>query len=102
MSGGRKWLAFGSGIGVEIGERHLHITALQVRPGGVRVLGTLKIENHAATPAAEWGAQYAAFSKKLGLAHVAATVVIPRRDVIVRQISMPGVRVWSASPPVSA
>ncbi len=90
-AGKRNWLAFGSGIGIEIGERHLHVTGLQVRPNGSRVLGVLLIENYAEVPAAEWGAAYAACAKKFGLAHIAATVLIPRRDVIVRQIAMPGV-----------
>ena len=85
------WFAFGSGVGIEIGERHLQVVAVSVRPKGSRVLGTLRIDNYAGSPAAEWGAQYAAFTKRFGLAHVAATVLIPRRDVILRQLSMPGV-----------
>src|SRR4051812_11219119 len=91
MSGARNWFAYGSGVGIEVGERHLHITALRLRPSGARILGTLTIENYAEAKAAEWGAQYSAFVKKSGLAHVAATVTIPRRDVIFRQIAMPGV-----------
>ncbi len=91
MSGGTNWFAFGSGVGIEIGEKHLQIVALNVRPRGARILGTLRIDNYGETPAAEWGAHFASFTKRLGLAHVAATVLIPRRDVILRQLSMPGV-----------
>ncbi|MEO8026888.1 MAG: hypothetical protein ABI823_10455, partial [Bryobacteraceae bacterium] len=88
---GRNWLAFGSGVGVEIGERHLEVTAVQVRPGGARVLGSLTIPNYEATPAAEWGAQYREFAKKFGVQHVAVMVLLRRRDVILRQVAMPGV-----------
>jgi Tfp pilus assembly protein PilN len=36
--------------------------------------------------------EYAAFFKQLGCSHVAAWVVLPREEMIVRQIAMPGVR----------
>src|SRR6185369_16134972 len=49
------------------------------------------IANFAARPAAEWGAEYARFLKSLGAGHLSATVLLPRRDVIVRQIALPGV-----------
>jgi hypothetical protein len=39
----------------------------------------------------EWGAEYASFVGKLGLQHVAATVILPRHEVILRQIALPGV-----------
>ena len=38
-----------------------------------------------------WGTEYANFARKLGLRHMGATVILPRRDVIVRQLSLPGV-----------
>ena len=44
----KKWLAFGSGIGIEIagprGSESLHITAVRVRPNGARVLSYLLFE----------------------------------------------------------
>jgi Tfp pilus assembly protein PilN len=55
------------------------------------VLGGFSIENAAQQPAAEWGQIYSAFVKKLGLNHVVATVLVPREDVILRQVSVPGV-----------
>jgi hypothetical protein len=87
----RKWLAIGSGVGIEIGDRDLDITIVRVRPTGVRPLGALRIERYAERPAAEWGMEYARFLKRHGGSHLAATVLLPRRDVIVRQIAMPGV-----------
>ncbi len=91
----RKYLAFGSGVGIEItgprGAETLRISAVRVRPNGARVLGGFSIENAAQQPAAEWGQIYSAFVKKLGLSHVVATVLVPREDVILRQVSVPGV-----------
>ena len=90
----KKWFAFGSGLGIEIagpaGAESLRITAVRVRPTGVRVTGRLVVEDfHQA--AGVWGTDYAAFLRKLDLRSVAATVLLPRQDVIVRQLSLPGV-----------
>jgi len=95
----KKWCAFGSGIGIEIaGSRvsetaseSLRITAARVRPNGARVLARLDIEDFPHQPAGVWGTEYANFARKLGLRHLGATVILPRRDVIVRQLSLPGV-----------
>jgi len=62
----RKLLAFGSGVGIEIGATDLEVAAVRVRPTGIRVLGRVTIRNFAGRPAAEWGAEYARFLKSLG------------------------------------
>lgn len=94
-AGLRKLLAIGSGAGFEItgprGSESLRISAVRVRPSGARVLGSFTIEDFQRQPAAAWGADYAAFLGKLGLRHVAATVVLPRHEVIVRQLALPGI-----------
>ncbi|MEO7142516.1 MAG: PilN domain-containing protein [Bryobacteraceae bacterium] len=87
----RKWLAFGSGVGIEIGAHDLRVVVARVRPSGIRVLGTATIAGFRDEPASAWGAEYAAFLRKLGASHLAAAVLLPRREVIVRQISLPGV-----------
>ena len=91
----RKFLAIGSGVGIEItglrGAETLRVSAVRVRPNGAKVLGGFSIENAAQQPAAEWGQTYSAFIKKLGLNHIVATVLLPREDVILRQIAVPGV-----------
>ena len=87
----RKLLQFGSSVGIEIGSANLEVVATRVRPNGVKVLGKLTIADFAARPAAEWGAEYARFLSSLGLSHVSATVMLPRREVIVRHLSLPGV-----------
>ena len=87
----RKWVAFGAGIGIEIGPRDLRVVAVRVRPGGIQLLGELVIESFAQRPADQWGADYARFAKSAGASHLAAWVLLPRTDVIVRQLALPGV-----------
>jgi len=87
----RKLLAFGSGVGIEIGPAGLEVVVARVRPSGIRVLGRLAIPNFAGRPAAEWGAEYTRFLKSLGAGHLSATVLLPRREVTVRQVMLPGV-----------
>ncbi|MEP6963266.1 MAG: hypothetical protein ABI995_14390, partial [Acidobacteriota bacterium] len=91
----RKWLAFGSGIGISIegprGAESLRITAVRVRPTGAKVVGGFTIEDFRNQPAAEWGTVYAAAAAKLGLKQAAATVLLPRHEVILRQLPLPGV-----------
>ena len=90
----KKWTAFGAGIGVEIsgvpGAESLHIAAVSVRPGSVRLIGEMKVDD-ASQHAGVWGTDYAAFLRKHGLRGVGATVLLPRREVILRQLSLPGV-----------
>ena len=87
----RKLLAFGTGIGVEVGSSDLEIVAARVRPNRVQVAGHLLVRNFAGRPAAEWGAEYGHFLKSLAMGHISATVLLPRREVIVRQVPLPGV-----------
>ncbi len=87
----RKLLAFGSGVGIEIGATDLEVVAARVRPSRIHVLGRLSIENFATRPAAEWGSEYSRFLKSLGIGYISATVLLPRREVIVRQMALAGV-----------
>ena len=87
----RKLLAFGSGVGLEIGSKDLEVAVTRVRPNRIQVLGRVTIDDYATRPAAEWGAQYARFLKASGAERLSATVLLPRREVIVRQIALPGV-----------
>lgn len=87
----RKLLAFGSGIGIEIGPSDLEVVAARVRLARVQVLGRLAIAHYAARPAAEWGAEYARFVNGAGMGHLSATVLLPRREIIVRHLALPGV-----------
>ena len=87
----RTLLAFGTGIGIEIRERDLDVIVTHVRPTGVKVAAYTTIRNFRERPAGEWGSEYLRFLRDQGASHVAATVVAPKRDLIVRQVALPGV-----------
>ncbi len=87
----RKWFAFGTGVGIEIGPRDLRAVAVRVRPNGIELIGDLIIDSFAERPAAQWGAEYARFLHTIGASHIAAWALLPRSDVIVRHLALPGV-----------
>ncbi len=82
----KRW---GTGCGIEIRGHDLVVVAVKSRPGGVRVLGRCVIAGFRVREPREWGAEYARFLKGVGLDHVAATVCLPRREVIVRRLQLP-------------
>jgi len=78
-------------VGIEIRAGDLEVAIARVRPNSIAVLGRASIHGYRDRPAAQWGAEYAAFLKARGSGGLSATVLLPRQDVIVRQISLPGV-----------
>lgn len=88
----RKWMAFGVGVGVEIGPRDLRVFVVRMRPSGMKPLGVKVIENFRERPAVEWGREYAEFLKEFRAGHLAAVVLIPRQETIVRTLAFPGVK----------
>ena len=95
FSGLKKWVAFGSGVGIQIvgprGAESLRIAAARVRPSGARLAGSMTVGDFPRQPAGVWGTEYAAFLRKLGLRQAVATVILPRAIVIVRPLALPGV-----------
>ena len=87
----KRYLAWGSGAGIEIGTDQLKVSLAKVRPSAVTESATLEIENFRERPAAEWGREYNDFLKKNGVAHLSAVALLPRQDVIVRLVHLPGV-----------
>jgi len=87
----RKALSFGTGCAVVIQDDALEITITRVRPGGARIIATTRIEGFRELPAAEWGIEYGKFLSRHNGRHLAAYAILPRNEVIVRQISLPGV-----------
>lgn len=87
----RRWLAFGTAAGIEIGRENLTATVVRLRPTGARILDQLTIPGFREQAASEWGATYSTFLAKLGAAHLPATILLPREEVMVRQIAFPGV-----------
>jgi Tfp pilus assembly protein PilN len=86
-----RWTAYGTGVGIEVRENELRVAIVRVRPSETGVLGAAAVTEFRSRPAAEWGAELGSFLKKVGAGHIAATVLLPRNDVIVRQIHLPGV-----------
>lgn len=78
-------------MGIEIGASELQVTIARVRPSGIAMLGSATVDDFQQRPAAEWGRELHTFLKKLGCGHIAVNVLLPRQDVIVRQVHMPGV-----------
>jgi hypothetical protein len=87
----RKLLAFGSGAGIVIGSDDLELFAVRVRPAGPHFLACETLSGFRRRPAAEWGAEWTSFLAKAGLRHTSALVVLPREDVILRTLALPGV-----------
>jgi Tfp pilus assembly protein PilN len=88
----RKWFAVGTGVGIEIGDEEFQVSIVRVRPSGIAVLGSATVIDVRTRPAAEWGTELQAFLKELGCGHIPAAVLLPRRDVIIRQVNLPGVK----------
>ncbi len=86
-----RWAAFGSGAGVAVLAHDLEVAVARVRPSGARVVETARIERFDERPAAEWGAEYASILRRAGGGHLAAVILLPRRDVTVRTLHLPGV-----------
>jgi len=89
----RQLVAFGTGAGIQIDGPDLEVAVARVRPTGVQVLARTTIARFHERPAAQWGAEYSALLGKLGTPHLSATVLLPRPEVIVRQIALRGVEI---------
>jgi Tfp pilus assembly protein PilN len=87
----RRVRAFGTGFGIAIGERNLEAAIVRARPSGATLLATTTIHDFRNRPAAEWGAELLKFVTAAGETRLAATVLLPRTEVIVRGVSLPGV-----------
>lgn len=86
------WQAFGTGVGIELSADRLRIAVVKVRPAGVDLLAVHTIEDYTKRSAAEWGNEYMAFLRQHGVAHLTAAVLLPRRDLMVRVVALPGVQ----------
>lgn len=87
----RRWVAIGTGVGIEIRGADLHVTVARVRPQGVRIMGTALIPRFRERPAADWGDECRRFLVKAGARLLSATVLLPREEVTVRVVALPGV-----------
>ena len=88
-SGWRGYAAFGTGVAIEIVSDSLEVVLVRVRPGGPEVLRRKTIERFHERPAAEWANEFRECVR--GHDPAGITVLLPRRDVIVRHVLLPGV-----------
>lgn len=91
MTGPGKWMAVGTGIGIEVRREDLRVIIARLRPSGARLVGATTIARYRERPATEWGVEYAAFLRRHGAGHLAAMVLLPRGEVVVRQLALPRV-----------
>lgn len=85
----KQFQRWGTGCGIEIDGTALRVVAVRSRASSLTLLGELTIEDFRARAAEDWGREYSDFLKSHGISHVAATVCLPREEVIVRQIQLP-------------
>ncbi len=95
----RKLLSLGTGVGIRVAGPNLEIAAVRVRPQAVTLLGTLTIEDFRDRPAAEAGSEYARFTQSAGLQNAGALVLLPRHELVVRTLQLPGVTDQDARAP---
>jgi Tfp pilus assembly protein PilN len=94
MAGLENWknlLVIGTSVGVEIAGGDLQMAIVRGRPNGATVVAKLFIPNFRDRTPLDWGREFQDFLQQHGQKHLSATVLLPRREVIVRLASMPGV-----------
>ena len=79
----------GSGVGIEIRGQDLSVALVRSRWKGVTVAGHTLIRDFRGRPAADWGEEYHAFLRSHGFRELAATLALPRGEVMVRLLSLP-------------
>ena len=83
--------AIGTGFGIAIGERNLEAAIVKARPGGPSLIAMTTIRDFRHRPAAEWGAELQKFVSDAGESRLAAVVLLPRSEVVVRTVNLPAV-----------
>ena len=87
----RRLLIFGTGFGIAIHAKHLDAVLVRARPSSRTVPAWTSIQDFRSRPAADWGTELTRFLGTANEKNLAATVLLPRDEVIVRAIQLPGV-----------
>lgn len=87
----RRLRVIGTGFGISVTGGDLEAVVIRSRPVGSDAVASTVVRNFAARPAAEWGAELSAFLAAAGEPRLAATLVLPRGQVIVRTLHLAGV-----------
>ncbi len=81
-----------AGCGIAVRGPDLVAVAIQLHSGGPRVLGHTELHGFRERPPADWGEQYRAFARNLGVEHVAPTLCVSREEVVLRTLRLPPMR----------
>jgi len=84
-----RWPIPGAAVGIEVRGADLRVALVKARWSGVRVVAKTTLQDFRRRPPAEWGQQYQAFVRTHGFQDQAATLALPRGEVIVRLLSLP-------------
>lgn len=87
----RRWLLFGTGLGIAITGRDLEWAIVRSRPSGSVVIASGTIHDFRGRPAAEWGAELMRSLTSAGENQLVASLLLPRDEVIVRTLHLAGV-----------
>ncbi|HVV46214.1 MAG TPA: PilN domain-containing protein [Bryobacteraceae bacterium] len=87
----RRMRIFGTGFGIAVAGANLEAVIVRSRPSGSVVVASTVIAGFSSRPAAEWGSELLRFLAGAGEPQLAATVVLPREEVIVRTVRLAGV-----------
>ncbi len=91
VSAWRRIGIFGTGFGVAVANGDLEAVIVRSRASASTVVASTVVRNFVARPAAEWGTELSQFLASAGEPHLAATLILPREDVIVRTLRLSGV-----------
>jgi hypothetical protein len=86
----RRALCFGSGTGIELGARDMRAVVVRVRPAGVSLIAETVIQSFRERPAADWGGELQKFLAAHEALPLAAIALLPREEVLLRLVSLPG------------
>jgi hypothetical protein len=81
----------GTGFGIAIGPRDLDWAIVRSRPSGSRLIASGSVRDFRTRPAAEWGAELTRLLDAAGEKQLVASLLLPRDEVIVRTLHLPGV-----------
>jgi Tfp pilus assembly protein PilN len=87
----RKAALLGSAAGIQIQGADLRVAVARVRPSGAANPASFTVRDFRTRPAADWRAEFQRELKNRGVSDIAATVLLPRGEVIVRVAQFPGV-----------
>lgn len=86
----RKALSFGSGIGLWLGVGELRAVIVRVRPSGPSLVAETVIHGFGERPAADWGGELQRFLAAHEAGPYAALALLPREEVLLRLLPLPG------------